>query len=218
MALTDLQREVLAVVRRLPQAHGFALAGGGAMLAHGLVDRPTQDLDLFTGDASRLGPLADALAEALRAVGMDVVLTRNTKTFRQLAVSAEGRHVQLDLAQDAQLSPHVTLAVGEVLSLDELAGDKTLALFGRAEARDLVDVAALATTLGRARLPELAAAKDRGFDLCVFADALRVAAARPDERYAGLGVTGARLAELRDWAVAWSAALSAAPPSAEPRG
>jgi hypothetical protein len=37
------------------------------MLAHDLVDRPTQDVDLFTPDTSQLTRLGDALVVALRA-------------------------------------------------------------------------------------------------------------------------------------------------------
>ncbi len=50
-----------------------------------------------------------------------------------------------------------------MLSLDELAADKVLALFGRAEARDFVDVAALLPRYGWVRLCDLAAEKDTGF-------------------------------------------------------
>jgi len=42
-----------------------ALAGGGAMLAHEFVDRPTNDLDLFTPEAGEVGTVTDALREAL---------------------------------------------------------------------------------------------------------------------------------------------------------
>jgi hypothetical protein len=47
--------------------HGFALAGGNALVAHGLVDRPTQDVDLFSPEpgapaavSSPPNPLSDA--------------------------------------------------------------------------------------------------------------------------------------------------------------
>jgi len=48
----------------LPEAGQVALAGGGAMLAHDLVDRPTQDVDLFTPDPAEVRRLTDALAVA----------------------------------------------------------------------------------------------------------------------------------------------------------
>jgi hypothetical protein len=58
-----------------------------------------------------------------------------------------------------------------------VAADKTLALFGRAAARDLVDVAALSERYTLQQLCERAAEKDPGFDHRVLADALAAAAA-----------------------------------------
>ena len=50
------------------EAHLIALAGGGAMLAHDLVDRRTVDIDLFTPDADEVARLGTA---GLRAWGRD---------------------------------------------------------------------------------------------------------------------------------------------------
>jgi predicted nucleotidyltransferase component of viral defense system len=66
----------------------------------------------------------------------------------------------------------VTTEVGRVLSIDELAADKLLALFGRAELRDFLDVADLLGRFPKERLIELAVAKDAGFTLDRFAESL----------------------------------------------
>lgn len=50
--------------------------------------------------------------------------------------------------------------------------DKVLAIFGRAEARDFVDLAALVERYGFADLFRLAAEKDRGFSIDVFCEML----------------------------------------------
>jgi len=42
------QAEVARVAVAAAEDRGFALAGGNALGAHGLVDRPTQDVDLFS--------------------------------------------------------------------------------------------------------------------------------------------------------------------------
>jgi len=107
--------------------------------------------------------------------------------------------------------PAVELAVGAVLHPDELAADKTLALFGRAEARDLVAVNALAGRYSRERLLELAVTKDPGFDPAVFADALGVAAASSAQAFADLGVDEPDAARLRDYAAHWRSELTTAP-------
>lgn len=59
-----------------------------------------------------------------------------------------------------------------MLSGEELAVDKVLALFGRAEARDFVDLMAVVERYGFDRVLDLAAEKDRGFDAGVFAEML----------------------------------------------
>ena len=54
----------------------------------------------------------------------------------------------------------------------ELAANKTLALFGRAVARDYIDFRALARRFSLSELCELAASKDGGFTPSLLADAL----------------------------------------------
>jgi hypothetical protein len=54
----------------------------------------------------------------------------------------------------------------------DLAARKTLALFGRAEARDFADVYDLARRFGRDQLLDWAADDDPGFDNQIFADML----------------------------------------------
>ena len=59
-----------------------------------------------------------------------------------------------------------------MLALEELAADKLLALFDRAQARDFIDVAALVERFGFDRLCELAKEKDPGFSRPVLRDML----------------------------------------------
>jgi predicted nucleotidyltransferase component of viral defense system len=63
----------------------------------------------------------------------------------------------VEIAHDARIREAVQLSFGRVLHPDEVAADKTLALFGRAAARDLVDVAALSGRYTLEQLCELAA-------------------------------------------------------------
>jgi hypothetical protein len=59
-----------------------------------------------------------------------------------------------------------------LLSLEELAADKVLALFGRAAARDYQDVAALRRPFSWMVLLQLASEKDAGFSVKHFLDAI----------------------------------------------
>ncbi len=51
----DIARLALAVARK----HGFALAGGHALIAHGIINRPTQDIDLFADETSGVQAAAE---------------------------------------------------------------------------------------------------------------------------------------------------------------
>lgn len=57
------------------------------MLAHDLVVRPTQDLDLFTPVPHEVDHLVAALVEALRDRGAGVEVDRRGPGFSRLAVA-----------------------------------------------------------------------------------------------------------------------------------
>jgi hypothetical protein len=79
----------------------------------------------------------------------------------------------VDLAADARLFPLEVQSGLPVLSSTELAVDKILAIFGRAEARDFVDLAAVIDRHGLETLFRLAAEKDLGFSIDVFSEMLQ---------------------------------------------
>lgn len=105
------------------------------------------------------------------------------------------------------MRPATRMDVGLVLAIDELAADKVLALFTRAQARDLVDVEALRRRYADTDLLALAREKDRGLDVRVLAQALRVASRRDDFQFEALGAGGAVLATLRESARSWAEQL-----------
>lgn len=162
------------IVFALPEAAGFALAGGAAMNVQGIVRRATKDLDVFGTSPAQIDRLLPALGQALRNAGLGVQRVRVGTGFAQLEIHqpAGNEVTRLDLGYDFRLRTPVVGYLGPVLSQEELAADKTLALFGRAMPRDFVDVDALAQRFGRRRLLDLAAEKDPGFSLTHFVEAL----------------------------------------------
>lgn len=204
MSLQPLHEQIARIALGLPEAGHAALAGGGAMLAHDLVARPTLDIDLFTPSAEEVTGLAEALTDAMQGEGAHVEADRRGPSFTRLAVTMpDGDSVVVEVAHDARIRPPVRFAFGPVLHPDEVAADKTLALFGRAAARDLVDVEALSRRYDLDQLCDLAAEKDPGFDRVVLADALRAAAARPDTAFTELGLASPTIESLRAWAHRW---------------
>jgi predicted nucleotidyltransferase component of viral defense system len=75
---------------------------------------------------------------------------------------------RVDLSADARMLEPTDTEFGVALSVEELAVDKVLAIFGRAEARDFIDLVALQPHFGLPHLFRLAKQKDLGFDENVF--------------------------------------------------
>ena len=58
------QLQIAQLLFDLPEARGFALAGGSALLALGTIDRPTRDIDAFV--AARRPRLLPAMSARWR--------------------------------------------------------------------------------------------------------------------------------------------------------
>ena len=205
--LTPFQVEVAHLFFSLPETRGFLLAGGAALVAHRLIDRPTQDLDLFTrpGGGSVAGA-RDAFEAATVARGWVCRRIRDTPDFCRLVM-----HGTEDLLVDMALDfpperPTVMTSVGPTFAPEELAGRKLLALFDCAEARDFADVYRLAERYGRDRLVAEASSVDAGFDIGYAAHILRTLGRFEASE---LPVAPGEVAALREFFAKWSAALSA---------
>jgi hypothetical protein len=170
--LSPLQERVAKIVAGLDEARDFALAGGGALIIRGDIQRQTRDLDFFGLTADAVDRLLPAVDRALKAAGFVVHHIQESPGFARLIVENDEDRTELDLGTDARLFPAEPRSPVAVLSGEELAVDKVLAVFGRAEARDFADLMAVEPRYGLDRLCQLAAKKDRGFLLDVFADML----------------------------------------------
>lgn len=92
--------------------------------------------------------------------------------FARVSVDGNGQTTLIDMGADARLFPAEPSDYGPMLSRLELAIDKVLAIFGRAEPRDFVDLAAVEPRFGLLHLLELAEEKDSGFSQSVFSEML----------------------------------------------
>jgi hypothetical protein len=170
--LSPLQERVAEIIAGLDEARDFALAGGGAMIVRGDIERQTRDLDFFGPTANAVDQLVPVVDRALRTVGLTVHRVQESHGFARLIVESDEDRTELDLGADARLFPVEPGNPAPLLSGEELAVDKVLAVFGRAEARDFADLMAVEPRYGLDRLCRLAAEKDRGFLLSVFAEML----------------------------------------------
>ncbi|HRD62627.1 MAG TPA: nucleotidyl transferase AbiEii/AbiGii toxin family protein [Nocardioides sp.] len=188
-------------------------AGSAAIREHGMIDRPTEDVDLFTTrDAVGQGFKAavEATITRLREAGYEVTQTREAAEFARLGVQTpEGSSVDIDLAVDWRLAHPVILDIGPVLALEDAVGNKVGALFGRAEPRDYLDVDDIRAT-GRFSDEQLlvaAAERDPGFDSTMFARQLQLATYLTPEEVSRYGVTPSQLEAIKSRCTSWAHVL-----------
>ena len=146
--LSPLQERVAHIVAELPEARDFALAGGAALIIRGDIDRRTRDLDFFGPSAVAVDRLVPAAERALLADGLAVERIVDHPGFTRLVVSGGSDQTEVDFGSDARLFGVEERLGIRLLSGEELAVDRLLALFGRAEARDFVDLWAVADRYG----------------------------------------------------------------------
>lgn len=106
------QREVARIA--LASVDGFALAGSGAIREHGIIERPTEDVALFTSsqDVPAFAVAVEEVADRLRGSGFRVEQTRRAPQYARLHVAAEdGLQLDVDLGVDWRQDEPVTLQV-----------------------------------------------------------------------------------------------------------
>lgn len=142
MPLTDLQREILATLApaRTPESY---LAGGAALHISPDSLRYSRDLDLFHDSLERVAEAFDEDRELLRAEGFSLELVLSQPGFIRSVVRRGEDATLIDWAHDSAwrfLPPVQDDLGGFLLHEIDLAVNKTLALAGRDEPRDLVDI------------------------------------------------------------------------------
>ena len=215
MPLDGLHRDVAAIALRAAARHGFALGGGDALIAHGVTDRPTEDVDLFTDRDGGVGAAAGAVEAALRAAGFEVerrdeaadladIFTGMGDGLAEWIVTAPGDgQMMLQMAYFDRDRRPVVMDVGPVLDLQDVVGSKVCALASRVEPRDYLDTAAALERYSVAQLVTFARRLDPGLTDRDFADAGRHLDQMPDGVFARYGLSARDVAALRERLAGW---------------
>jgi hypothetical protein len=215
MPIDELQREVATIALRTAARHGFALAGGNALIAHGIVDRPTDDVDLFSDQETAVAAAADAVEGALRAAGYeadrrdqaggleDIFYGMGEGLAEWVITAPGGQQTMLQMAYFDRTRGPVTMDVGPVLDLEDLAGSKVCALASRVEPRDYVDTAAALQRYTPDQLISFARRLDPGLEDRDFADAGTQLDRMPDGLFTRYGLSPQDVARLRQQFAAW---------------
>jgi hypothetical protein len=215
MTFSDpFQADVARLALAVACDHGFALAGGHALIAHGIVDRPTEDVDLFTDEADGVQAAAALVVAALSHAGLDVEEIPETSELGDVFLGFERDMVEFEVRRANQVvrlqlvrfdrgRRPVVMDIGPVLHLDDVIGTKVAALATRAYPRDIIDVAAALGRYTRAQLIELGRRADPALTDEEFADAMRRLDRLDDVVFNLYQRTPAQIAEIRarfaDW-------------------
>ena len=211
MSVETFYRDVAKVALAVATKHGFVLGGGVAWLVNGLVDRPTEDVDLFTDTAGGVAAAAGEVTAALTSAGYRVAREEGDELFagmdedlREFVVSRDGQALRLTLCRlDRRRAPVVMMDLGPVMHLDDLIATKVAALVNRREVRDYIDVAAALEIYPLPHILELAARADPALDPEDVADAGRYLDRLDDARFALYGLDAPQIAELRGRLARW---------------
>jgi len=146
MALTDYQRGIIALlaVRRIERQESY-LAGGAALNAATGSPRLSRDIDLFHDTREALLSTLEDDRRILLSEGYDLEVKRQAPTFVEAFVRKGGAVVSAEWAVDSafRFFPLVRGPEGlPALHPFDLATNKTLALIGRLEPRDWIDLIA----------------------------------------------------------------------------
>lgn len=199
-----LLADVFAVDAPVP----LALAGGYALQAHGLLERPHANVDLATESTEPMDRIARALGDALAARGREVTLRDVDPLSAHLSVTdaqTGGPVTALALHKETLWSPAVPTPYGPTLSLDDAVGTKIRALYDRGLAVDLIDARAASARFTRPELEELARRHARDeFDLPTLQSRLEGMDYYADSAFTAYGLDMDQVTEHRAWALAWS--------------
>ncbi len=220
MPVDEFHRDVAAVALRAAGQHGFALGGGNALIAHGIISRPTEDVDLFTNEDNGVRAAAGAVGDALRAAGYraerrdvadglaDVFYGMGDGLAEWIVTAPDGAQMMLQMAYFDRGRRPVAMDVGPVLDLpvlhlEDVIGSKVCALASRVEPRDYLDTAAALEHYSVDQLIALAKRLDPGLEDRDFADAGRQLDRMPDQLFTRYQLSQQDVVRLRERFAAW---------------
>jgi Nucleotidyl transferase AbiEii toxin, Type IV TA system len=205
MPVSDLHRQLAAIALGAAGRYGFALAGGNALIAHGVVNRFTADVDLFTDEEAGVAAAAEAVEAALTAAGFQAERRDKTGGLADIFPDIGGSLAEwmLQMAYFERDHRPVAMDIGPVLSLEDVLGSKVCALASRVEPRDYVDTAAALERYRPAQLIGFARRLDPGLTDQDFADAGRRLDELNDRRFTAFGLSPQEIAELRERFATW---------------
>ncbi len=215
MPVSKFHGQVATIALRAAAPHGFALGGGNALIAHGIIDRATQDVDVFSDEQGGVEAAADAVEAALRDAGFgterrdktggltDIFYGMDEGLAEWIITAPSGEQMLLQMAYFDRARRPVIMDIGPVLDLEDVVGGKVCALASRVEPRDYVDTAAALERYTMEQIVGFARRLDPGLTDRDFAEAVQRLDQWGDRVFAPFGLGPGDVAELRARFAAW---------------
>jgi Nucleotidyl transferase AbiEii toxin, Type IV TA system len=215
MPVSKFHGQVATIALRAAAPHGFALGGGNALIAHGVIDRFTQDVDVFSDEEGGVEAASDAVEAALREAGFgterrdkagglgDIFYGLGEGMAEWIVTAPGGEQMMLQMAYFDRARRPVIMEFGPVLDLEDVVGGKVCALASRVEPRDFVDTAAALERYTVEQIIGFARRLDPGLTDRDFAEAVERLDMWGDGVFASFGLGSADIAEVRARFAAW---------------
>jgi len=173
VALTEAQRAVIMSGLDAAREFGFALAGSGALIEHGIASRPTDDADWFSTmeHAGSFDLAVDAVTARLQKDGFTLLPVKRSGTFFKFDVGTpSGEIVEVDMSLDWRRYNPAEISIGPILDVQDAAAAKVATIFSRGEARDFIDLWTIrkSTLWSDSELFAMAQDRDEGIDVPMF--------------------------------------------------
>jgi hypothetical protein len=195
---------------------GFVLGGGLALIEHGVLTRPTEDVDLFAAGEGSVLAATNAVRAVLEGAGYRVTVIDHDSDLDDLIAGMRYHLSELEVHDEAgadplrvslgfldRTHPPVILGIGPVMALDDLITWKVAALVSRAEVRDFVDVAVFLADHSAGELLAAARRVDPAMEPGDVAAAGRRLDVTPDRAFLPYGLGPEQVALVRDRFVTW---------------
>lgn len=215
MPLSGLHHQVATLALGAAAEHGFALGGGNALIAHGIIHRPTHDVDLFTNHEHGVQAATTGVETALthagytaeridKTAGLADVFYGMGEGLAEWAITAPtGEKMALQMAYFDRGHQPVLMEFGPVLDLEDVAGGKVCALASRTYERDYLDTAAMLTHYTPGQLISFAHRLDPGLTGHDYADVADRLDQLTDQRFTSAGLTPQQVTILRRSFTVW---------------
>jgi predicted nucleotidyltransferase component of viral defense system len=142
--LTPLQKEFL---KQFPRSYlgsnFFFLTGGTALAEFYLHHRRSQDLDFFTLDQNLSFDVVNAeILKLANKMSLKIEHQITSPTFLQYILTRNHQTLKIDMVKDVPIHFGEVKTVDGLMvdSLENIAVGKLLAIFGRADAKDFIDL------------------------------------------------------------------------------